>query len=393
MTGRVVYVVGHYPRLSQTFVTNEVAELRRQGVDVEVVALNPGDDGVAEQPSVVVSTSFEDRVAQRAALRRLARQHPLRFVRFLAAVRTLKLEMGSQDDQVPWRKVPLLAEQLASRPIGALHAHFAWNGAAAAMLLAKVLDVPWSVTLHANDIFARLRNLEPKLRDAAHLVTVCRYNERWLADHHTLVRPVHQVVCGVELPPARERSIDVDVVAVGRLVEKKGFDLLIDAAAQLRASHPDLRVEIVGEGKLREKLEKQITDLGVGDVVHLRGALGHEETLERIAAARVFCLPCRIAGDGDRDSMPVVIKEAMARGVAVVAADVVAVPEMVDDSCGALVPPEDAAALASALARVLDDPATAERLGAAGRARVEERFTLGGEVAKLRAVFALMGAA
>jgi glycosyltransferase involved in cell wall biosynthesis len=261
------------------------------------------------------------------------------------------------------------------------------------MLLARVLDVPWSLTLHANDLFSRLRNLEPKLRDAAHLVTVCQYNERWLEGHHTLVRPVHQVVCGVELPPASERSIDVDVVAVGRLVEKKGFDVLVEAAAMLRDSHPDVRVEIVGDGKLREKLEKQIADAGLGDVVHLRGALGHEETLARIESARVFCLPCRIAGDGDRDSMPVVIKEAMARSVAVVASDVVAVPEMVDDTCGALVPPDDVAALAAALARMLDDPATADRLGAAGRDRVEERFTLAGEVAKLRAVFASMGAA
>lgn len=392
MTGRVVELVRHYPRRSQTFVRNEVAELRRQGLRVDVVALHGGDAGLDRDGALVLAETFDDPASQRAAMRRLRRHHPVRWVRFLAAVRALRSEMGPHQHQVPWRKLPALAEHLARDEVAVLHAQFAWNGAAAAMCLSRLLDVPWSVTLHANDIFSQRQNLAVKLRDADALVTVCDYNRRWLEEHEGLTRPLHRVVCGVEVPPLSPRRPSVDVVAVGRLVDKKGFDVLIDAAAQLAVRRPELTVEIVGDGERRDELADRIRRHGLDDVVHLAGALDHDATLARIEAGRVFCLPCRVAANGDRDSMPVVIKEAMARRVPVVATDAVGVPEMVDASCGVLVAPDDATALADALDATLADPDRAAAMGDAGRRRVEERFTLAGEVAKLAALFRSMGA-
>jgi glycosyltransferase involved in cell wall biosynthesis len=379
---RVGYLLQRFPQLSQTFVSNEVRELRAQGVLVDVVALAPGDDGLDPGPDAIVAPTVD---ASAAAYWR--RSHPVRWARFVRARRRLRLEMGAQTDQVDPAVLPTIARQLEARGVTSLHAHFAWHAAAAAMCVAELLDVPWSVTLHANDIFGRLRNLEPKLAAADRLVTVCEYNRRWLHEHHRITRPLSIVVCGVDVPPSSARTPEVDVVAVGRLVPKKGFDVLVDAAAELHASRPDLRVEIVGDGPQRDALAAQIRARGLDGVVVLRGAMSHEDTLARIAAARVFTLPCRVAGNGDRDSMPVVIKEAMARAVPVVATDVVAVPEMVDETCGVLVPEDDAGALAAALDKVLGDPDLAAAMGAAGRARVEERFTLAGEVAKLKALF------
>jgi colanic acid/amylovoran biosynthesis glycosyltransferase len=389
---RVVHVVSHYPRLSQTFVSNEVAELRRQGVRVDVVSLFPGDEGLPRD-GIVLSERFEAFDERRGALRRFRLRHPLRYRRFRQAVASVPSEVGGYQTQIEWMKLPALAEELRRDLPAVLHAHFAWNAAAAAMCLSKLLGVPWTVTLHANDIFSKVRNLDVKLRDADALVTVCEYNRRWLEREHGLDRPVTMVVCGVEVPAAAARTPTVDVVAVGRLVEKKGFDVLVDAAAILRATRPGLRVEILGEGPLRDDLDAQIRRLGLEDSVALVGARSHAETLALIASARVFCLPCRVAADGDRDSMPVVIKEAMARAVPVVATNEVAVPEMVDDTCGVLVAPDDPAALAAALDAVLADPARAAAMGEAGRRRVEEHFTLSGEVRKLAALFASMGAA
>jgi glycosyltransferase involved in cell wall biosynthesis len=377
---RVGYVLARYPQLSQTFVSNEVGELRAQGLAVDVVALAPGDPGL-DAGDAVLATDLP------ATAREWRRRHPVRWARFLWLRHRLRLEMGAQSDQVDPAVLPAIASHLDERGVTSIHAHFAWQGAAAAMCVAALLDVPWSVTLHANDIFGRRRNLGPKLAGADRLVTVCDYNRRWLTEHHDIRRPLSIVVCGVEVPRDDARTPDVDVVAVGRLVEKKGFDVLVDAAAELVRTRPGLRVEIVGDGKLRSHLQDQIARLGLGDVVHLRGALAHEETLDRIASARVLVQPFRIAAGGDRDSMPVVVKEAMARRVPVVSTDVVAVPEMVDETCGVLVPPDDRGALAAAIEKVLDDPALAAAMGAAGRRRVEERFTLAGEVAKLRALF------
>ncbi|MGZ6791875.1 MAG: glycosyltransferase, partial [Mycobacteriales bacterium] len=195
------------------------------------------------------------------------------------------------------------------------------------------------------------------------------------------------VVCGVRLPPepvpTRGRA---DVVAVSRLVEKKGLDVLVRAAALLREQHPSLRVDLVGEGRLRPELEALVAELGLEGTVRLLGARPHEEALARIAGARVLCLPARIAADGDRDSMPVVIKEAMARRVPVVASEVAAIPEMLGGGCGWMVPPDDPAALAAALHEVLSQPARAAAVATRARARVEERFTLEGETRRLRAL-------
>jgi glycosyltransferase involved in cell wall biosynthesis len=146
----------------------------------------------------------------------------------------------------------------------------------------------------------------------------------------------------------------------------------------------ELTVDIIGEGRQREALEVLVAQLGLEGRVRLLGARPHDETLARIAGAKAFCLPARVAGDGDRDSMPVVIKEAMARRVPVVASQVVAIPEMLSDGCGLMVPPDDAPALALALKQVLADPDAMRAMTERARARVEENFTLAGETARLK---------
>ena len=384
MTGLVVaHVLTRYVQPSETFVTNEIAELRRQGVTVHVVAVEHGTAAPADDALFVSDLPRDLRAVAVAHLLALLRR-PWGYLRFLAELRHLPGELGTGRDQVPWKRLPLVARELRRRRVQVLHAHFAWSGAAAALLLSRLTGLPWSVTLHANDVFSRRRNLERKLATADRLVTVCGYNVDWMREHLGVQRPLDVVVCGVEVPEHPWPVLaEADVVAVGRLVEKKGFDTLLRAVAQLASSHPSLRVDVVGDGRLRSDLERLVDELGLHGRVRLLGARPHEEALARIAGARVFCLPARVAPDGDRDSMPVVVKEAQARRVPVVGSDAVAMPEMLGDGCGVMVPPDDPAALAAALAAVLDDEARAAGLAQAGRARVEERFTLRGEVQRL----------
>jgi glycosyltransferase involved in cell wall biosynthesis len=255
------------------------------------------------------------------------------------------------------------------------------------MALAPLVGKPWSLTMHASDIVNDRRNLDVKLAAADRLITVCDYNRSFLRDELGVTRDVDLVICGVDVPAAAPTQPDIDVVAVGRLVEKKGFDLLLDALFLPALREVVRSVVIVGDGPLDEQLRKQAADLGLADIVHFAGAQPHSETLATMSRARLLCLPARIARNGDRDSMPVVVKEAMARGIPVVATDVVGIPEMVDDSVGRLVPASDATALAAALADVLRLPED-ERLalGTAGRARVTERFTMTAQVAELRRI-------
>ena len=314
--------------------------------------------------------------------------HPVRYLRFWRRTRQVRDERGVSELRFDWRVLPRVARTLRAQGVTHLHAHFAWGAAAAAHCLSPLMGTTWSMTVHANDIFVSRRNLGVKVQSCSALVTVCEYNRTWLREELGVSREIELVVCGVEVPPVTATAKTYDVVAVGRLVEKKGLDLLVLACATLRATHPHVRVAIIGEGPERAHLEQLVREHRLEDVVDLPGALSHEESLQRISEAQVFCLPARIARDGDRDAMPVVIKEAMAREVPVVATSVVAIPEMVDEQVGRLVPPDDVPALTAALDEVLS-LSTDERaaLGRAGRRRVLEGLTLAGETAKLRQLF------
>lgn len=379
----VAYALTRYAQLTQTFVDGEIRELRRRGTVVWVFALERGqldrsDDARTAYLDALGGSTVRDNV--RALLR-----HPVRYATFLRRGWALRSELGPHSDQVPWRRLPSVARWLEQSGVQVLHAHFGWSGAAAAAGLGALLGVPWSVTLHANDIFSQQRNLVWKLRNADLTVTVSDDNRRWMAS----ALPSHPapavLTCGIALPDRgwRRPEPSVDIVLVGRLIPKKGVDLLIRAVRLLADRGLEPTVEIVGEGALREDLEALSASLGAEGQVSFLGSLPHTEALARISAARVFCLPCRIAPDGDRDAVPTVIIEAMARGVPVVSTAEVGVPELVDETCGRLVPPEDVEALAEAIEQLLRDPQLASRLGAAGSERARQRFSVEGQVALL----------
>ncbi|MBC7677948.1 MAG: glycosyltransferase [Pseudorhodobacter sp.] len=376
----VGYLPTRYPVLSETFVRLEVEELRRRGVDVSVISLF----GV-EPPAPGVTYLFgqgRPRWLLAAEHARWALRSPQRYAAFRKVVR----ESGEERGELLSRHLPWVATQLRRDGAQVLHAHFAWSSAARAWALSALTGLPWSMTVHAHDMFGKPCRLVEKLDAADAVVTVCRYNEDHLRSDWGFQGRVEQVVCGVQVPeevPVRTGTIDI--LAVGRLVEKKGFDVLIAAVALL--GRPDLRVMIIGEGPERAKLEQDIARTGLGETVTLAGALPHEQVLTLMSAARVLCLPARIAANGDRDSMPLVIKEAMARAIPVVATAVAAVPEMIDECCGWLVTSDNPTALTAALRAALDGTDEADRRGQAGRVRVQQQFRLEDEVARLEAVF------
>jgi glycosyltransferase involved in cell wall biosynthesis len=264
-----------------------------------------------------------------------------------------------------------------------LQAHFAAEAALRAMRLARLTGTTWGVTAHAYDIFREPRNLEEKLAAADLVVTVCEYNARHLRGPVPDGKPVEVVVMGVE-PERFRRTTPYPggrrVLAVGRLVEKKGFAHLIEAAALVDG----LDVEIVGHGPLRGELDALIAQRGVGDRVTLHGARPHSFVRDRLEQADLLAMPCVVAADGDRDSMPVVVKEALAMEVPVVASDEVALPEMVHSGWGRLVPPGDPAALAEAMEELLALPAEERAaMGKRGREFVAERFSLASQARRL----------
>jgi glycosyltransferase involved in cell wall biosynthesis len=247
------------------------------------------------------------------------------------------------------------------------------------------------------DIYKLPRNLEEKLGAADLVTSGCDYTVRDLqriAGHEADGR-VARIVMGVDPEHFRRRRPypgGRTVVAVGRLVEKKGFVHLIRAAAHPALAGSVERVSIVGEGPLREHLEAEIERLGVGDVVELAGRREPDEVRDLLESADVLAMPCVVAADGDRDSMPVVVKEALAMEVPVVVSEEVGLPELVRPEFGRLVPPADSDALAEALAELLSlPPEQRAEMGRAGRAFVAERANVHIETARLSELFESAG--
>ena len=304
------------------------------------------------------------------------------------------------DAEPGWRQAPdkgrfyeaaLLAWRL--REAGGLrhvHVHFAGLAARTAFWLQRHGGIAYSLTGHANDLF-RPGDLDDSptpadvLAGACFVATESEFAAARMRARHPMMAGafccVHNGLQMDHVLPARPADNPPRVLAVGRLVEKKGFADLVAALARLRAREgnggPGFTAEIVGDGPLRGELLAAVAAAGLGDVVTLPGALPQREVMARLAAARVFALPCveESDGAGGMDNFPTVIAEAMAAGLPVVSTTVAGVPEMVlDGQTGRLVPPRSPDALADALGEFLADGDLAARFGQAGRRRAEKRF-------------------
>jgi glycosyltransferase involved in cell wall biosynthesis len=306
----------------------------------------------------------------------LVARHPLRAARDLLDRRRWRREEPVQ----PLRALAPAARRLARGGERHVHVHFAAAAALDWMRVARLLGVPYSVTAHAYEIFMSPANLREKLDRAAFVTTGCEYNVR----HLRSVAPgadVHEIVMGVDGDRFRRSTPYGDgrphVLAVGRLVEKKGFRYLLEAAAEL----PDVRFSIVGAGPLEHELQ--------GGSVELLGARQPDEIRALLESSHLLAMPCVVAADGDRDSMPVVVKEALAMEVPVVATDEVGLPELVCPQWGRLVPPRDARALAAAVRELLALPGEERAaMGRAGRAHVLEMASVRRETEKLAELIA-----
>lgn len=366
---RLTYVLDAFPVLTETFVASEIEALRDQGHIVDVEAALRTDREASSESALGCGVAFAWCVATRPG----------------ACVRDLRARArwrAGGDQPRTLRELAPVALRILRRRSDHLHAHFAAGAALDACRLATLTGRPWSFTAHAYDIFRTPRNLGEKLVRADVVVTVCAYNRKHL--ERIGRRPVETVVMGVDLDRfRRSRPYEASgtILAVGRLVPKKGFDVLVRAAALSRTGH---RFRIVGEGPEREHLERLVAELDVSDRVDLLGARQPSAVRDLLDSADVLVAPCVVAPDGDRDSMPVVVKEAMAMEVPVIASDEVGLPEIVRADWGRVVAPGDAAALAQALDEMLALPVAARAaLGRRGRAAVAERADLRRETARL----------
>jgi colanic acid/amylovoran biosynthesis glycosyltransferase len=385
----IAYVVKMFPRFSETFVLTELLELERQGVDLRIFSLKAPNDGIrhADVERLRASVVYlpESLAGLLGAQLAAVRAGGLSYLRLLARL----LRRRRRASLKHFLQAGAISPQLGG--VEHVHAHFASGATSVAMYLRELTGATYSFTAHAKDIYldsVREDDLRRKLARARFAVTVSDFNVRRLkpvADGTPVVRIYNGLDLSLFAPVEHGRADPPLVLAVGRLIEKKGFDDLVRACAVLASAGTRFRCAIVGKGPDLIALRQLVSGLGLQRHVDLAGPLPREELLRLYPRATVFAAPCVVGADGNRDGLPTVLIEAMAMGVPVVATDVTGIPELVvDGDTGLLVPQRDPPKLAAALGRVLADDALGRRLARAGRAAVEERFDAHTNVGQLR---------
>jgi colanic acid/amylovoran biosynthesis glycosyltransferase len=381
----LAYIFERFPKWSQTFCYREVAELFRQGVRPQVFSLRPPELGPEAEwaPQIFAAVHQLPEGDAFAVLADEARRS------LSGGARTVLREWRGRRDSLRLHQAAYIGVRLRAAGVTRVHAHFAGMAARTAYWINRFFGIPFSLTAHANDIFAP-NNFEiglPEICGAAQAIVAV---SDFAASHLRHKFPdaagrVHRIYNGIDpedFTPSRFEQPPL-IVSVGRLIRKKGFDALIDACSQL-TSH-DFHCEIVGDGPLRTELQRRIDERGLTGRITLGGAKPQHEVAALLARATMFVLPCRIEEDGAMDNLPTVVMEAMAASLPVVSTDVGGIPEMIDDArTGFVVPQNDVASTARAMGTLLDDQQLAVALGVRGRERCAELFSLENNVRALR---------
>ena len=412
MSGRpIAFILKGYPRLSETFIAQEIRALEEAGLDLRIVSLRRPTDRLVHpvHREIGAPVLYLPEYLWRAPLRvlkawRAARNRP----GYRAARRQFLRDLLRDPSPNRGRRFGqalVLAREMAGE-VGQLHAHFLHTPASVARYAALMLDVPWTASAHAKDIWTIPRwEKREKLAACRWLVTCTAAG----AEHLGALAPpgrVFLIYHGIDFrrfPPSAPAASAVGaaaapprdgsdagrpaiILSVGRAVAKKGYDDLLEALARLPpALH--WRFVHVGGGALLPRLRRQAERLGIAERIAWRGAQAQAAVIEAYREADLFVLASRVAADGDRDGLPNVLMEAQSQRLACIATALPGIAELIrDGATGALVPPGDPPALAAALARLIADPAARAALAAAGERRVRAEFGMAAGIARLAAM-------
>jgi glycosyltransferase involved in cell wall biosynthesis len=427
-SGSVAYILKNFPKLSETFIAGEIYRLENLGVDLKLFVIKPPTENLkhAVVEKIRVSKFYlpATESLSETSLFRWLKNHFGDFKKGFFNVlksrpkQTLKAAKFAFAQSVRARKgffaLPrkiylkeflqacAIAEQiLQDKEIRHIHAHFAHGATTVAWMVSIITGLKFSFTAHAKDIY--LESLNPadflrKKMDAAEFVVTCtKANQRHLESLSKT--PVHCLYHGLsaEFTALLESETAIKIprnghlraLAVGRLVSKKGLDVFVEACGILQKRNVNFKAQIVGEsGDAEAKIKSLIEKYKLEKNVKLTGAMTQNALFGEFLNADVFCLPCRILENGDRDGIPNVMVEAMSCGIPVVSTDVSGIPEIIKNGeNGLLVKTENAEAIADSMQKIYDDRAFADALSKSAVTTVKEKFDGDTSARKLKKLF------
>jgi len=389
----VGFVLKGYPRLSETFIAQEILELERCGLNLHIFSLRPPREKTRHKindqikaritylPEYLTGDTWRILIS---LSRHLVRKNLYRALReFLKDCR-----YGFSADRILRFAQAVVLSDIAGGDLKGLHAHFLHTPASVAKYAAIMMELKWSCSAHAVDIWT-LDGWEKrrKINHMQWLVTCTKAGKEHLSKFTDAPEKLYLAYHGIDLnrfssPPRRhalrngsQENTPVLLLSVGRLVEKKGYDILLDALARI-PDHLNWRWSHAGDGVLREDLKILAERYKLTDRISWLGSCSQDEILELYRNTDIFVLPSRIAANGDRDGLPNVLMEAQSQAVPCLATDISAVPELIEDEVtGLLVPSENAELLKNGLVRLIEKPELRDKLGHAGQQKVVAEFS------------------
>jgi glycosyltransferase involved in cell wall biosynthesis len=385
---KILYILDVFPNLSESFIVNEIVELLKSGVDIEIFSyLRPKNEPTHVElnqyglPQRVHYYTKNYAMDYTRALSCLSRK-PVPFLK------TLSYPFSFKEKIYLFPFITRIDNELEKTfKADLIHAHFATRPTTIAMSIAKIANVPFSFTAHAYDIFTNSNTalIKREIREAGGVVTISNYNKNYMIKLGADPDKVRVVHCGVNVEkfkPRRDGKAKRDslvILTVARLVEKKGIEFLLRAAGQMlqEMEKPSIILKIVGSGPEEIKLRGLAKELGILKQVEFLGDVTDEELTDLYNSSEIFALPCIVAQNKDRDGIPVALMEAMSMELPVISTHVSGIPELVTNGKeGYLVPQKDIKSIAKAINNLIINPDLRRKMGVNARKKIEREFNI-----------------
>lgn len=388
----ILYVLDHFPKLSETFVLSEIVELVERDINVEILALrNPLEYPINEdifKYNLLDSTEY---FCLPSPLK-LKFGYGISPLFYKCALKAFRNYLGNSTFK---NSVRLSYYSTLYSNIELVHSHFASEAAVTAMQISNILDKPFTFTAHAFEIFSQTAYSQKRLKtltdSAEKIITPSEFNKHHIMKETECAEDKIEVVRATINPEKFDHQKKsngeagrIKIAAVGRLTEKKGFEFLIRAMKSIVKSKPEAFLNIIGAGELENDLIKLTYDLGLAKSVNFLGAQTNERCIKEISSSDIVALPCVVARDGDVDVCPLTLQEAMAMEIPVVSTTVGSISELIEDGTeGFLVPERNETDLAHAILKLIEDQSLRKRMGKKGKEKITGEFNIHTQVDKL----------
>lgn len=389
---RILYVLNNFPKLSETFVLNEIIELKNRNIDVEILALRNPQESIINKDILDHGLLEKTRYFLEPSRTAVIYHSCLSPAFYRMFFKTYK-EYGSSLDI---KHIVRLAYHSAGyENIDLIHAHFAHEAAVTGMQIGRILKKPFTFTAHAYEIFNKGHYSRDRLKTlsetADRIFTPSAFNKKYIAGETGVpgekIGVIRATIDFEKLNKAKHLNLSPDkikIISIGRLVEKKGFQYLIKSLNIVKKRHGSIELILIGEGDLKDELVSLSEDLGLSNKIKFLGARSNEECIRELANSDIAVLPCVVAGNGDMDVCPLGLQEAMAMEIPVVSTWIGSIPELIENEKeGLLVPARDETALAKAIIYLIESPSVREEMGRRGREKIFQEFNVNLQVERL----------